>query len=53
MALLGALPAGEVVARLHAAMGAAAASFLAAAAVAASIPRRARIVRGVEAARVQ
>ena len=53
VALLGALLAGQVVTGLHAAMGAAAASFLAAAAVAASIPRQGRIVRGVEAARVQ
>jgi DHA2 family methylenomycin A resistance protein-like MFS transporter len=53
VALLGALLAGQVVSGLHAAMGAAAASFLAAAVVAASIPRRGRIVRGVETARVQ
>jgi DHA2 family methylenomycin A resistance protein-like MFS transporter len=53
VALLGALLAGQVVTGLHTAMGAAAASFLAAAAVAASILRRSRIVPGVETARVQ
>jgi DHA2 family methylenomycin A resistance protein-like MFS transporter len=53
VALLGALLAGQVVGGLHEAMGAAAASFLAAAGVTASIPRRGRIVRGVETAGVQ
>ncbi len=50
VALLGALLAGRT---LHAAMSVASASFLIAAAVAASIPRRTRIVTGGEAAGLQ
>jgi DHA2 family methylenomycin A resistance protein-like MFS transporter len=53
VALLGALLASQVVPGLHLAMGAAAAAFLAAAVVAALMPRPGRIVRGLETARVQ